>query len=114
MGMREFPGGATRDTDEGKFDYEGFLSPTVLERYAAYMHKHRKQADGKLRDSDNWQRGSGIPKSAYMKSGFRHWMDVWKGHRGLLPREVLVEALCAVLFNVMGYLHELLKEEKQP
>ena len=101
--MRKFNTGATRDTDEGKYDYEGFLSPIVLETYAAYMHKHRKQADGKLRDSDNWQKG--IPQTAYAKSGWRHWMDFWKGHRGLTSREAMIEALCAILFNVMGYLH---------
>jgi len=45
--------GATRDVDNDKYDYEGFLSPIVLHRYAQYMHKHRLQSDGELRDSDN-------------------------------------------------------------
>lgn len=49
--MRVF-GKATRDLDEEKIDYEGFLSPIVLERYAQYMHKHRNTANG-LRESDN-------------------------------------------------------------
>ena len=103
--VRAFDTGATRNADTGKFDYEGFLSPLVLERFAQYMHKHRHQADGQLRDSDNWQKG--IPFDAYMKSMFRHFMDVWCHHRGLpLAKEPLEEALCALLFNVMGYLHE--------
>lgn len=103
--MRKFKTGATRDTDKDKLDFEGFLSPLVLERYAQYMHKHRFQADGQIRDSDNWQRG--IPKDAYMKSMWRHFFDVWKGHRkGLVPQE----EMCALLFNVMGYLHEELKK----
>lgn len=102
--MRKFNTGATRDTDEGKYDYEGFLSPLVLKRYAEYMHLHRHQADGKLRDSDNWQKG--IPRDAYMKSAWRHFMSVWQGHRnGNMPQE----ELCALLFNLMGYLHEELK-----
>lgn len=117
--MRKFETGATRDTDDGKFDFEGFLSPLVLERFGAYMHKHRKQADGSLRDSDNWQKG--IPLIAYMKSGFRHFFDWWRCHRGLKPSsppgkvhdftpgEELEETLCALLFNVQGYLHEVLK-----
>lgn len=106
--MRTFETGATRDVDADKFDYEGFLSPLVLRRYAAYMHKHRMQADGNLRDSDNWTKG--IPKDAYMKSGWRHFFDWWSEHRGLASREGLEDALCALLFNAQGYLHEHLKE----
>lgn len=108
---RKFETGATRDTDEGKYDYEGFLSPLVLERYGQYMNKHRKQSDGKLRDSDNWQKG--IPQTAYIKSAFRHFFDWWKEHRGLPSTEGLEDALCALLFNVMGYLHEHLKRKKK-
>src|SRR5262249_20215749 len=54
---RIFKTGATRDTDTGKLDYEGFLSPLVLKRYAEYMHQHRVMKDGAMRASDNWQRG---------------------------------------------------------
>ena len=106
--MRTFDTGATRDTDENKPDYEGFLSPLVLKRYGQYMAKHRKQADGALRDSDNWQKG--IPKEQYMKSGFRHFMDWWLIHRCYKNMtETLEDVLCALMFNVMGYLHEHLK-----
>lgn len=105
--MRTFDTGATRDTDADKLDYEGFLSPLVLERYAEYMHKNRLQADGKLRASDNWQKG--IPRSAYMKSLWRHFMDVWKLHRDCKAAVTLEEALCAVLFNSMGMLHEVIR-----
>ena len=105
--IRVFVTGATRDTVDGKYDYEGFLAPRVLARYAEYMHKHRVQPDGTLRTSDNWQKG--IPRAEYMKSGWRHFMDWWIGHRRLgVSDAVLEEALCALLFNVMGYLHELL------
>lgn len=106
--MRTFETGATRDVDADKYDYEGFLSPLVLRRYAAYMHQHRQQADGQLRASDNWQKG--IPKNAYMQSGWRHFFDWWAEHRGLMSREGVEDALCALLFNAMGYLHEHLKE----
>src|ERR1022692_3756819 len=78
--VRQFSTGATRDAEGDKFDYEAFLSPLVLQRYAAYMHKHRKQSDGKLRDGDNWAKG--IPKDAYIKSAWRHFMDWWLQHRG--------------------------------
>ena len=112
--MREFDTGATRDGDTDKYDYEGFLSPLVLRRFAQYMHKHRMQADGKLRDSDNWQKG--IPKEAYMKSRFRHFIDTWLIHRGWQEKsdrnEDIEDLLCAELFNAMGQLHEVLKEKE--
>ena len=115
--IRQFETGATRDTDEGKPDYEGFLCPLVIEKYGEYMNRHRIQADGGLRDSDNWQKG--MPITQYMKSLWRHVMDVWKLHRGYkvvdrkTNKEVTIEeALCAVMFNSMGYLHEVLKGNK--
>jgi hypothetical protein len=105
--VREFDTGATRDTDHDKMDYEGFLSPLVLAEFARYMHKHRVQADGTLRDSDNWQKG--IPLDAYMKSMFRHFMELWAGHRDDHKSNAeLLEALMALMFNVQGYAHELL------
>jgi hypothetical protein len=115
-GVRQFGTGATRDLDANKLDFEGFLSPLVLERYAEHMHKARKMPDGSMRESDNWQLG--IPVVAYMKSLFRHFFSVWKLHRGLRVTEVvrgetivkdLETELCAVLFNASGMLHEVLK-----
>lgn len=104
--VRMFDTGATRGTAQNKLDYEAFLSPVVLRRYAQYLHKHRQQADGTLRSGDNWQRG--IPKEVYMKSALRHVMDWWLAHR----REASVdleEALCATMFNTMGYLLAVLR-----
>ncbi len=117
--MREFETGATRDGDETKVDFEGFFSPFVFKRFGVYMHKHRKQADGKLRDSDNWQKG--IPIRVYMKSWWRHFVNVWEIIRNwpadgeptnmsLEDLEAASEALCATLFNNMGMLHEIEKE----
>lgn len=108
-GMRTFASGATRNLDLQKFDYEGFLSPIVLERYGAYMHKHRHLPDGTLRDSDNWQLG--IEKKAYISSMWRHLIELWKGHRGYEVKEPIEESLCALIFNASGYLHEVLKDE---
>jgi len=113
--IRTFDTGATRDSETGKFDYEAYLSPLFIEAYGRYMAAHQVQPDGALRPGDNWQKG--IPKTAYMKSGWRHFFDWWKLHRGLRafdrktgkPVDV-VEAGCALAFNVMGYLHEHLKE----
>ena len=112
VGSRTFATGATRDTDEGKLDYEGFLSPLVIERFAQHMHAARKLPDGTMRESDNWQKG--IPLDVYMKSMFRHFTDVWRCHRGVRPGVDYLESdLCALMFNVQGMLHEILKEKKR-
>ena len=103
--MRTFNTGATRDLDDNKLDYEGFLCPLVLERYAQYLHKHRETSNG-FRDSDNWQ--NGIPQEVYIKSAWRHFHAVWKNHRGYSDNDI-TEELCALLFNIMGYLHDEIK-----
>lgn len=112
--IRQYETGATRGSNQGKLDYTGFLSPIVLRRYAEFMHTHRIQDDGNLRDADNWKKG--IPRQDYLESLHRHFMAVWllmdrqkafdeKGQ----PVELEGE-LCAMLFNSMGLLHELLKD----
>jgi hypothetical protein len=113
--IRQFTTGATRNLDKSKLDYEGFLSPLALKAFAEYMHSHRQQKDDTFRDSDNWQKG--IPHDVYVKSLFRHFFDLWSLHRGGAPispdsglQVDQVEALCAMMFNVQGLLHELLKE----
>jgi hypothetical protein len=112
--MRTFAGGATRNLDTNKLDYDGFFCPLVMKRFAEYMHSHRMQKDGTMRAADNWQ--TGIPYDVYIKSMFRHFMDARLLHKGQNPlspedgHEIdIEEALCAVLFNVQGYLHEVLK-----
>ncbi len=117
--VRTFDTGATRSSDAGKLDYEGFLSPLVLKRFAEYMHLHRTQADGTLRGSDNWQQG--IPQEQYVKSAMRHFVDWWMMHRGYTVEAPsdwrfdkdydIMDAASGILFNVMGYLHEELKAE---
>lgn len=107
--MRIFETGATRDDTQRKYDYEGFLSPLVLERYAEYMNFKRVQPDGQLRDGDNWQLG--IPLKSYMQSAWRHFILWWKIYRGYHSKDLLEETLCALIFNTSGYLHEILKEE---
>lgn len=113
--IRQFDTGANRDVADHKHDYEGFLSVPVMRAYGAYMHTNRQLKDGSLRDSDNWQ--NGIPKDVYMKSAYRHFMDWWSLHRGYRTydfegKEVEIrEAICGLLFNAMGYLHESIKDE---
>lgn len=107
--MHEFKTGATRSAETGKLDYEGFYSPLVVLRFAEYMNVHRVQADGGLRESDNWTKG--MNRRRYVKSLWRHMMDVWLTMRGFeqcATTQDLEEALCACLFNVQGLLHEVL------
>lgn len=108
--VRTFASGANRNSDIGKWDYEGFLSPMVLARFAEYMHKNRFLANGELRDSDNWQKG--IPNKELVKSGLRHCIDWWLIDRvgySYRPEEDeavdLQEALCGLMFNTMARLH---------
>lgn len=123
--VRKFNTGATRDKSTTKFDIDGFLSPFALHRFFAYMHKHRYQSDGTLRDSDNWQKG--IPIAEYRKSLHRHFFDVWC----LLRAEEtgcaeiarccgqatdqkaedidLEDSICGMMFNLQGLLHEIVK-----
>ena len=111
---RTFSSGATRDSDHGKLDFEGFLSPLALQEFAKYMHENRVQSDGTLRASDNWQKG--IPVEVYMKSMWRHFFAVWSVYREDRAGSLRVGAgdeeirnLCALMFNVQGMLHELVK-----
>ena len=104
--VRTFSTGATRSPLGGKLQYEGYLSPLVLKRFAQYMKKHQTQSDGAQRASDNWQKG--IPVESLMDSKVRHDMDVWLHHRGYSSSasEPMEEALCAVLFNTMAILKQ--------
>ena len=116
--MREFETGATRNAEVDP-DYHGFFSPLAMHAYGQYMHAHRVQADGSLRDSDNWQLG--MPKDTYVRSLVRHTHDVeliHDGHEGLARRDArdpnpLKAHLSAIIFNAQGMLHELMKEDPQ-
>jgi len=53
-----------------------------------------------------------IYKTGFIRKTQRHFLDWWMEHRGLPSREGLEDALCALLFNVSGYLHETLKDKR--
>lgn len=114
--VRQFETGATRSADAGRYDPEGFLSPIVIERYAQYMQSHRVQPDGSVRASDNWTKG--IPREAYMKGMWRHFLHLWTRHRGFVVQDPMAaedmeQDLCALLFNVQGMLFEILKDKRR-
>lgn len=113
--IREFKTGSNRNSDEGKFDYEGFNSPIVDWSFAKYMHHHRKLDDGTLRDSDNWQKG--IPPKELLKSLKRHMQDVNLIMRGFTVVEngkvvTLEEACNGIKFNTNGIILNELKDMK--
>lgn len=114
---RVFATGATRDANNNKLAFEGFIDPIVLRRFAEFMHSKRTAnvpAGQTLRDPDNWQKG--IPNDAYADSGVRHAFEWWSQHRGYEVRDEkgnvmdIEEVLCALLFNDMGYLRNLLRD----
>lgn len=113
--IREFETGATRSDDTDRYDPEGYLSPLAIERFSEYMLKHQYQADGTLRDSDNWTKG--MPLASFMKGMWRHMLHLWLRHRGFTPKDPkagkdIQEDLCAIMFNAMGYLHMVLRDEQ--
>jgi len=115
--MNNFDTGATRSEDTVRDDPDGYLSPLFMEGYFSYMTKHRVQADGAVRDSDNWQKG--IPLARYMKGLWRHFFHFWQRHRGYkvndpLAADSIEEDMYAMFFNLQGYGHEYLKDKNDP
>ena len=113
--VRTFATGATRSADATRDDPEGYLSPLVIDRFNEYMTRHRVQPNKQVRDSDNWQKG--MPLETYMKGAWRHLLHWWTRHRGWQVRDPkaaanIEEDLCALLFNVQGYLHEILSAKQ--
>jgi hypothetical protein len=80
------------------------------------MHAHRVQADGNVREANNWKKG--MSPEVYLESMFRHVMDLWILQEGGSFIDVntdegfqVEEALCAIMFNAEGMLHEILKDQ---
>jgi len=113
--IRTFGTGATRDTSAGKLSYVKALCPIVLQRYVQYLDKHRLQPDGSMREFDNWKKG--IPRETYQDSRMRHEITAWLLSQGIPAEDNhgpvnIEDTLCAIIFNAMGELHEVLKEKQ--
>lgn len=112
--VRKFATGATRDLDKDKLEPARFLSWRVMNMYFKYMHRNRQMKDGSLRDPDNWKKG--IPMDVYEASLGRHYLDFQLmreaiRYDGIVPhKDYMLDTLAAMMFNVMGYAHEYLKE----
>ena len=111
---RIFETGATRSPEDGKYRYDRFFSPDVLRRRAKYMHQHRIQSDGQIRDPDNWKKG--IPIESYIDSMLRHVVELWLYYYGETDGEVYddleakLDTLCAIMFNCEGLMYEEMKK----
>lgn len=84
--IRKFDNGALRDTGEGKLNYYGFRHPLLEQKFAEYMHEHRKMADGSLRDANNWWKG--WDKEISLQSLIRHVEDLQAIHAGYVVIEI--------------------------
>jgi len=111
--LRQFETGATRSPLGNKLAYHGFNDALVEKRFAEYMRRHRVQTDGEIRDPDNWKKG--IPLESYMDSMARHFKDVelWMQGYTMEMSEDILEALCAMRFNVTGMTYEVLKKIRE-
>lgn len=114
--IRVFSSGSTRDTNIGKLSYVKALSPIVLQRYVSYLDKHRVQSDGNLRAFDNWKQG--IDEGTYLDSLGRHFVVAWLLYDGFPASDnhgpvTLEDALCGIIFNASGWLHEILKDKEK-
>jgi hypothetical protein len=107
--VRTFDSGATRSPIADKLEYARFFDSRVLKRRAEYMHKHRKQSDGQIREPDNWKRG--IPLGSYHDSLTRHIKDIDLHMQGYdsEAEEDFETAVVAAMFNLEGMLFEILK-----
>lgn len=127
--------GAMRDTDNGKFDYYGFMHPLNDYSFAKYMHKHRLMSDGTKRDANGWWGGFGL--EVCIQSLARHMEDLKLLYAGYyvyeyrnkntaerivkkekfkkIPKnyfEITIEDCCnSIRFNVEAFKLEILKKQ---
>jgi len=102
--MRQHPKGATRSNDEGKIDY-AHISALADRVWCEYMHEHRIQEDGKLREPDNYKKG--MPLKWNIKSFRGHFKDfelLLEGHKVTEngKEKDLFESILGMEFNLKG------------
>lgn len=111
--MRKTSTGGTRSNDEGKIDYR-HLSAVYERMWCEYMHEHRIQEDGNLRDADNYKKG--LEFEWYLKSLLGHIQDLKLLMEGVgvaengKPKDFF-EAVMAIAFNLQGLVIETMRGE---
>jgi len=113
--LRNFDTGAIRDNDDSKINYQGALSPLVLEAYGAYIQKHSLLPDGTRRNNKNWQNLFGTHeehRQVCIESAWRHFIDLLMEHDGYDSRDGLDEAIGGLMFNIQAYWFSVLKERR--
>ena len=108
--------GATRNSNVGKINYQGALSPVVLEAYGKYIEKHSLLPDGTIRNNKNWQKLFGTPqehREVCIESAWRHFIDILMEHDGYESRDGIDEALGGLMFNIQAYWFSILKERRE-
>lgn len=108
--------GASRDDNYNKLEYIRFNDPRVEKIYCYFLTKHRKMADGSLREPDNWKKG--FDAGVVLDSKGRHFLDQWEYEKygfAKRPDEEVneVESLCAEMFGVKARLYELLQDDSK-
>ena len=99
MKYTRFSTGAIRDTQKGKLDFIETLSYTALNRYIAYMtSKKIKYGAGNFK--------KGIPIPSYEKSLMRHVDKYFRNKYEGGNDEKDQDHLSAMLFNIIGIIHE--------
>lgn len=103
LGKTKFDTGAVRDKQDGKPNFYECMSPLAYWRYGEYMLK----ASAKY-GPDNWTKG--IPIESYIQSLERHLVKLKAELKYGIFMEKDVDHAAAIMFNVMGLMHE---QEKQ-
>ena len=113
--LRMSESGAIRNSDIGKINYQGALSPLILEAYGKYIEKHSNLPDGTKRNNKNWQNLFGTPeehRQVCIESAWRHFIDLLKEHDGYNSQDGIDEALGGLMFNIQAYWFSLLSDKK--
>lgn len=114
--LRISESGAIRNSDIGKINYQGALSPLILEAYGKYIEKHSLLPDGTRRNNKNWQNLFGTPeehRQVCIESAWRHFIDLLMEHDGYESRDGIDEALGGLMFNIQAYWFSFLIERKR-
>lgn len=95
----DFASGMTRDTSEGKTDYELIFNGPMVTRWAEHLTKGAVKYPDPEVGKANWMRAEGLAeKVRFRKSAVRHFMQWLRGDRD-------EDHAAAIFFNINGFEH---------